>query len=127
MSTLTLDDVQGVILRGFRSFRSISHLIFNIADAAGARRLCALLVPGSGAAMTVTQASPWSDKPEYCLNVGVTKRGLTKLIGATNYAALLQDSATLMTAYDRGADNPVTAGVVGDTGESAPANWWQRD
>jgi Dyp-type peroxidase family len=124
---LPLDDVQGVILRGFRSFRSISHLVFTIADAAGARKLCALLVPGSGAAMTVTQASPWSDKPAYCLNMGVTHRGLTKLIGASNYASLLQANPTILSAYDRGADSSVTAGIVGDTGDSAPSTWWQRD
>ncbi|MEA2465319.1 MAG: hypothetical protein QOJ98_3066 [Acidobacteriota bacterium] len=126
-SSLPLDDVQGVILRGFRSYRSISHLVFNIADAEGARKLCALLVPGSGAPMTVTQASPWRDKPAYCLNMGVTKRGLTKLIGAANYTVLLNDSATIMSAYDRGADSAVTAGIVGDTGDSAPSQWWQRD
>ncbi|HEY0140912.1 MAG TPA: hypothetical protein VGF48_08450 [Thermoanaerobaculia bacterium] len=126
-SSLPLDDVQGVILRGFRSFRYIQHLVFNIADVEGARRLCALLVPGSGAPMTVTPATPWGEKPGYCLNLGVTQRGLTKLIGTTNYAAILNDSTTIMSAYDRGADAALTAGIVGDTGDSAPANWWQQD
>lgn len=125
-SSLPLEDIQGVILRGFRSFRSIRHMVFNISDVEGARRLCALLVPGSGAPMTVTQASPWSEKPEYCLNVGVTQRGLPKLIGA-HYQTLLKNSGQLMTPYDRGADSSQTAGIVGDTDQSGPSYWWQRD
>jgi len=123
-STLPLHDVQGVILRGFRSFNHVRHMIFNIAgDGSGAQKLCKLLVPGSGAAMTVTAAAPWSVKPDYCLNVGMTKSGLTKLIGA-NYATLVNDCSTLMTPYDR--DPNQTAAINGDTGPSAPPNWWQN-
>ncbi len=125
---MNLDDIQGVILRGFRSFRWIRHLLFQITDVDGARKLCGLLIPGSKAPMTVTLAAPFPGgvKPPYCLNVGVSNSGLRKLVGDDFYAGLVNNSSPLFGTFDTGADNPATAQTVGDTGDSQPANWWKN-
>src|SRR3954468_13002802 len=86
-STLALDDIQGLVLRGY-SYFNIRYFIFKIQDVAGARAFCAALRPGSGAPMTLTTAQPWDEDPPYCLNLGVTNTGLAQLIGGNNYLAV---------------------------------------
>jgi deferrochelatase/peroxidase EfeB len=126
-ANLNLNDIQGVILRGFRSYKYIRHLLFTITDVDGARKLCNLLVPGSKAPMTVTLAAPWGKerKPPYCLNIGVSNHGLRKLAGDDFYDQLVNNSNPLFGSFDTGADNQTTAATVNDVGASAPANWWK--
>jgi len=121
---LNLADIQGIILRGY-NYPQVRFFLFRIDDSAGARELCRQLLPGSGAPLTLTTAQPWQEKPLCCLTLGVTSRGLKKLIGEKGYRAF--DDATagdFFTPFDAGAEK--RAGLVGDTGASAPINWWKN-
>jgi Dyp-type peroxidase family len=127
---MNVDDIQGVILRGFRSYGTIRHFLFNITDVAAAQEFCGLLAPGSGAPVTVTPGTLWpaGEKPPYCLNVGISNTGLSKLIGGTNYEAVSDASYGLFTTFGAGAADPGIAKNVGDTAgtPSAPENWWKN-
>jgi hypothetical protein len=129
-SPLALEDIQGLVLRGY-SYFNIRYFIFKIRDVpggvAGARALCQALCPGSGAPLTITTAKPWSEPPPYCLNVGITNTGLTKLIGADNYTDVMNASLSLFAPFDLGAANSTTAFNVGDTDTSDPQYWWPKE
>jgi Dyp-type peroxidase family len=62
----------------------------------------------------ITTAARWTVKPSSFLNVGITAAGLD---------ALGQSTAGFPPAFVRGATSPQTASLVGDVGDSAPANW----
>jgi deferrochelatase/peroxidase EfeB len=124
---LQLDDIQGVILRGY-NFEYIRYLIFTIdADNIdGARELIGKLTPGGAGPLRITTAEPWpnGEKPPYCLNIGVTSFGLNMLITPGNYNFVKSRSFPLFSQYDGGAAK--NAGSVGDTDDSAPEKWWKR-
>jgi deferrochelatase/peroxidase EfeB len=125
-SPLILDDIQGLVLRGYNQQRYIRHFVFTIssdpAAAAGVQEFCGKLAPGSGAALTVTTAEDWGNTPPlYCLNIGFTNLGLQKVLGA-NYDAVAYGQL-FTPAFKPGA--VARAPYVGDTDTSAPANWWQ--
>ena len=127
---LRLGDIQGLILRGY-TFPYVRHFIFSIRDvpgaSAGACKLCGDLRPGSGGPLTITTATEWpvNGRPRYCLNLGVTNTGLKKLIGDANYQTVNQGTSDdLFVPFDAGA--AARAAQVGDTGPSAPQNWWQN-
>jgi len=109
-------DVQGTILRGYRVDLA-RHFILAITDAPAASALIGQLVDGAGGLPRITTAERWTVKPECFLNVGFTAAGLATL-GVT-----AQQLATFDTAFQRGATSSDTATLVGDVGESAPANW----
>jgi deferrochelatase/peroxidase EfeB len=109
-------DVQGTILRGYRVDLA-RHFILEIIDAAGAKELIGSMVGGSPGIPQITTAARSSSKPEFFVNIGFTCTGLAKL-GLT--AAQL---ASFDLGFQRGAASPVTAGIVGDLGESAPDRW----
>ncbi|HEY0782805.1 MAG TPA: hypothetical protein VGE98_10140, partial [Thermoanaerobaculia bacterium] len=119
-----------MILRGY-TFPYIRHFIFMIRDvaggSAGGRTLCGLLRPGGGGPLTITTATEWpaNGRPRYCLNLGVTKTGLAKLIGKANYQTVNDDTTgDLFGPFDAGAAQ--RAEEVGDTGPSAPDYWWRN-
>ncbi len=122
---IEMDDVQGLILRGY-NYPNIRYIIMNIRDVAGAQKFCADLAPDSGAAgLFVTTAEPWDDKPPYCLNIGFTYAGLAKLITTANCNVVsLWSSAEVFGSYTTGSIGD--AMQIGDTGASAPANWWKN-
>nr|WP_067060943.1 hypothetical protein [Mucilaginibacter sp. L294] len=124
---LKLDDIQGVILRGY-NFEYIRYLVFTIDEnnIDGAREFLGKLLPGSGSPLSITTAEPWPDgqKPPYCLNMGVTSAGLKLLITQTNYNTVKSGSLALFLSYNVGATG--AAGKVGDIDDSAPKNWWKR-
>ncbi len=109
-------DVQGTILRGYRVDLA-RHFILEIIDAAGAKALIGSMVNGSPGIPQISTTARGASKPESFVNIGFTCPGLAKL-GLT--AAQL---ATFDLGFQRGATSPVTAGLVGDVGESAPAQW----
>jgi deferrochelatase/peroxidase EfeB len=139
------DAIQGMIVNGYRGYDFIRFLIFTIpaANVAAVRVLCGALIPGTaGSPMTVTAATRWSansERPPYRLNFAVTKTGLQKLISVANFTAVYNKSYQVMSPFSRassgggplgttnpyGAADPGTALTVGDTGPSAPPNWWQ--
>ncbi|HLM01643.1 MAG TPA: hypothetical protein VK400_11360 [Pyrinomonadaceae bacterium] len=139
------DDIQGLLVNGYRGYNFIRFLILTIPqeNIQAVRNFCAALVPGtSGSALTVTPATRWLseiERPPYRLNLGLTKSGLVKLITAENYKTLYRKSYQVLGrfgrvstsadpssyAYPYGAAYPDTAQSVGDTGPSAPSEWWQ--
>ena len=122
-----MEDIQGLILRGY-NFRYIRYIIFSIADAQGARDFCGDLLPGSGKPLCITNAEPWPGgvKPEYCLNIGITYNGMRQLLGQTNCNTVAGASPALFPIFQRGATDAYNVAAIGDTDDSAPANWWER-
>ncbi len=102
---LPLADIQGLILRGY-NFPQVRHFFINLPDAKAGRALLTSLAP------LVTTAAPWPDKPDTCLNLGITAAGLAVFGIATS--AFPQE-------FSQGA--VARAVVVGDTEGSAPATW----
>ncbi|WP_300565439.1 hypothetical protein [Flavobacterium sp.] len=125
-SYMEMNDVQGLVLRGY-NFPSIRYIILSINDIPGAQQFCADLTSGTGkGGLQITTAEPWENmiKPEYCLNIGFTNSGMEKLIGANNCNVVSYWSGALYDSFDSGAVADATA--MGDTGESAPTNWWHN-
>ncbi|MFZ0296561.1 MAG: hypothetical protein WAL52_23315 [Candidatus Sulfotelmatobacter sp.] len=133
-SALDLGDIQGFILRGYR-MPMVRHLLLTVEVPAEARRLLGRLVSGEESdAPQITTAEDWhvgfapgpADnphdiprcKPDYCLNLGITWPGLIALEVKDRVPAL---SFKSFGAYLAGAAE--RAGLVGDTGASAPQNW----
>jgi len=122
-----MNDVQGLILRGY-NFPNIRYIIFSIKDIPGAKKFCADLASGTGSGgLSITSAEPWEnmEKPEYCLNIGFTYSGLETLLGSDNCNVVsYYSSDEVFSSFTAGAVNDAVA--IGDTGESAPANWWKN-
>jgi deferrochelatase/peroxidase EfeB len=120
MSSLQLDDIQGIILRGYGSFTRVRHFIVAVADPSRARALIGSLAAPIPAAvnpekLAITTAAPWHVKPDYTLNLGFTYEGLAAL-GVSS--GLLAGFAP---EFASGAIGNATA--IYDVDESAPANW----
>ncbi|WP_316636105.1 hypothetical protein [uncultured Flavobacterium sp.] len=124
---IEMNDIQGLILRGY-NFPHIRYIIFSIKDIVGAQKFCSDLASGTASGgLSITSAEPWENmqKPDYCLNIGFTYSGLEKLIGTCNSCKVYEDSSDeVFRAFKKGAIKD--AGLIGDTGESAPANWWKN-
>jgi len=122
MAVLDLDDIQGVILRGYRPMQRVRHLLLQIDRRAAfqaALRDLSTEDPASGPYVTV--AADWTDKPpvgvqpEDCVNIAMTYSGLRAL-------GLPDDS--LASFPDEFREGAVTrAGVVGDTNANDPQHW----
>jgi hypothetical protein len=75
---LDLSDVQGLVVRGY-TMPTARHLLLRVDSAPAARALLGSLVDGTPGRPQVTTATPWTEKPESCLNVAVTAAGLQAL------------------------------------------------
>jgi deferrochelatase/peroxidase EfeB len=126
---LDLADIQGNLLRGYRSANA-RHFALKVGDAKGAAAFIADLVSGDEQrSPQITTAEHWGDtkddKPHYTLNLGLTWAGLQAL-GVP--AGVLNDFPT---AFQQGPavraqapDPDFRDGVgLGDVGKSAPSNW----
>jgi len=125
---LQMDDIQGLILRGY-NYDFIKYIILTIPNAdaiAGAQKFCADLLPGSHTGgLKITDATPWvNGKPPYCLNIGFTISGLNLLIGADNCTSLNTNSSQVFNSFSGGAVNDWQ--YIGDSGTSEPQYWWKR-
>jgi deferrochelatase/peroxidase EfeB len=124
---LDLADIQGNLLRGYRSANA-RHFALSIGNAQGGAAFIASLVSGNESkSPQVTTAEEWEPdtKPPYTLNVGITYDGLQKLgvpAGAlAAFPAAFREGAA-QRALD--ADPDYADGVgLGDIGESGPADW----
>jgi deferrochelatase/peroxidase EfeB len=105
-----LGDVQGFILRGYR-FDVSRHVVVHCGGTpAQAQAFVATLWP------EIAVAKPWAVKPPSTLNVGITYDGLLALgVPAGAFDFPYSDS------FKSGAVQQAPA--IGDTGDSAPANW----
>jgi deferrochelatase/peroxidase EfeB len=128
VSALQLDDIQGIILRGYGSFACVRHFIVAVADAGRARALIGGLTgpnlggPGPAAVnpdkLAITTAAPWQVKPDYTLNLAFTYEGLSSLgVSSTLLAGFAPEFAA-------GAIR--NANAIFDVDASAPANWEGR-
>jgi hypothetical protein len=116
MSTTGLDlaDIQGFILRGY-TMPHLRCLALRVRDAGAARRFLEALVEGGDAGPRVTSAAPWTVKPDYCLNLGITADGL-RALGLPEGSLASFPEEFLQGALGRAAH-------LGDTGPSAPEHW----
>ena len=122
---LDLADIQGNLLRGYRSANA-RHFALAVTEPNGGAEFIAGLVSGDEQrSPQITTAEEWEDKPHYTLNLGVTWTGLQAL-GVP--AAVLADFPTAFQqgpAFRAQAPDPdYRDGVgLGDVGESAPSHW----
>ena len=132
--TLDLADIQGFIVRGYR-MPMVRHFLLSVTDPAAARKMLGRLVSGDEKeSPQITTAEDWHVgfepgpgddtkqaprcKPDYCLNVAVTWRGLIALEIPQRVPDL---SFKSFAAFTEGAG--ARAKLVGDVGQSAPENW----
>jgi len=120
VSALQLDDIQGIILRGYGSFARVRHFVVAVADAGRARALIGTLIRPIPAAtnpdkLAITTAATWHVKPDYTLNLAFTYEGLASLgVSSTLLAGFAPQFAS-------GAIG--NASAIFDVDASAPANW----
>ncbi len=124
---LNVDDIQGVVLRGYSHHPYIRFFVLRIRDEDGARQFCRLLAGEGSPPLRATSAQNWKQPPPYCLNIGLTASGLKKLVGDTAYESIHQNTASMLfELFDVGAADLTTAARIGDRGESDPRNWWKN-
>jgi deferrochelatase/peroxidase EfeB len=120
---LDLSDIQANVLRGYGAAFA-RHFALALPTAAAGAALLGALINGDGECPQVSDAKVWSDKPSYCLNVGITADGLGALgvpaatVGAFP-AAFRSGSAARSSLPTTGPDDV----GLGDVGDSAPAAW----
>jgi deferrochelatase/peroxidase EfeB len=122
---LDLADIQGNLLRGYRSANA-RHFALEVGPPAGGAAFLAGLISGDERrSPQITTAEHWEDKPHYTLNVGLTWAGLEALgvpqpVLADFPTAFQQGPA--VRAEQEDPDYPDGVGL-GDIGDSAPSNW----
>ncbi len=106
--TLDVDNIQGVVLRGYRM--AVGSYVFLTVEEAAAGRRWVDRITGD-----VTTAAPWDSKPNSAVNIAFTARGL-RALG-------LRDSilGTFSPAFLAGM--AARAELLGDWGTSAPKHW----
>jgi deferrochelatase/peroxidase EfeB len=131
---LDLEDIQGIILRGYR-MPTVRHFLLKVDVAAAARKLLGRFVSGDEAdTPQITTAQDWHVgfepgpgddpavpprcRPDYCLNLGITWPGLLALEVGSRVPNL---SFKSFNAFLAGA--AARAALVGDTGVNGPQNW----
>ena len=115
MVAVDLSDVQGLILRGYK-MPVARHLGLHVRESSAARTfLAALVSDGDRSVPSITNAEQWTLKPDCCVNLGITFRGLAALGLPSEHLA------SFPTEFAEGA--AARAARVGDTGTSAPTHW----
>jgi deferrochelatase/peroxidase EfeB len=111
---LDLGDVQGLVVRGY-TMPFARHLLLRVDDAADGRVGLGSLVDGNARIPQVTTGTPWTVKPDCCLNLSITFAGLRAL-------GIPEESlGSFPGEFAAGAAS--RADRVGDVGPSAPARW----
>ncbi|MGH9277804.1 MAG: Dyp-type peroxidase [Acidimicrobiales bacterium] len=113
---LTLADVQGTVLRGYR-VNCARHFVLRVTEPAAARAFLGSLVDGSSGMPQITTAEEWCDKPPSFLNVGITHPGLEALGVERGHLQSFPAS------FQRGATHTKTKTRLGDVGDSDSSNW----
>jgi Dyp-type peroxidase family len=109
MDRLEPDDIQGLVLRGYRDLQGASFLLLSLGDPAAARRWVGGLLD---------RVTPGVENPrEAALNLAFAARGLRGL--GLPEAALDLFSPEFLT----GMTTPHRSRILGDEGPSAPESW----
>src|SRR5436190_10301604 len=121
---LDLTDIQGNLLRGYRSANA-RHFALGIGDAKAAKSFIAGLLSGDEQrSPQITNAEEWDDKPHYTLNLGVTFAGLQALGVAPEVLGAFPVAFQQGPAVRASADPDYPDGVgLGGVDDSAPSNW----
>lgn len=114
-STLELDAIQGVVLRGYR-MSVMQYVFLRFGDTEQQRAAARTWI--AEIAGHVTTAAPWESKPDSAVNIAFTAAGL-RTLGVPD--DLL---ATFSTPFQQGM--AARADLLGDTGTSAPQFWSGR-
>ncbi|MEO7691485.1 MAG: hypothetical protein ABIS51_19535 [Sphingomonas sp.] len=116
---------QGFVMRGY-NFAFTRYFALSVTDAAKARAFIESLVSGKQAWPSVTIASQWAPpKPNRCLNIGFTCPGLVAL--GVPQAAVDQSFGPTSDHNSFYVGAAAQAKIVGDVGQSDPANWRLND
>lgn len=104
-----LDEIQGIVLRGYGGLEESRFVLLQIGDPAGARRWLGSLAD---------EVAPASRTPERsCVNVGFTREGLERLeLDALAVAGFPRD-------FYEGIVSEHRSRMLGDHGDSAPERW----
>lgn len=118
MVDVDLADVQGNILHSYGSrYGFVRHLVLRVTDPERARAALGEMVTGDRSTPEVTTAESFPRRQEFgwCLNVGITERGLAALgVPASSQATFPPEFRAGMIARAR---------WLGDVGPSAPEHW----
>ena len=106
--TLDFADIQGLIVRPY-AMGFFRLLLLRWMDAKSGRALLGRLAP------EITSAQPWTTKPAFCVNVGLSFAGLAALGMAKRSLSSFPD------AFRAGVTG--RADRIGDTGANAPEHW----
>jgi Dyp-type peroxidase family len=109
MEQIDLDDIQGIIARGYGNLTSACYVLLEIRDPASAKRWLGTLTG------KITRGD---EKPEdSALNVAFTSAGLRKLALPPEVLAMFSNE------FNGGMTTPHRQRILGDSGESAPERW----
>jgi Dyp-type peroxidase family len=118
MANLETQDIQGIIITGYGHLSHSSYLFLHADDPARAKAWLAKIAP------EITTGVEWPkgpdgkiQKPKFALNVAFTYKGLAAM-------GLMPESlATFSPEFIAGIAEEARSRRLGDTGDSAPANW----
>src|SRR5437588_1361849 len=113
MAGLDLDDIQGLIARGYGNLRAARYALLHVRDGAAAR---------AWLDRTIDSITPASRRPtDGALHIAFTPSGLAAL--GLDQQAL----AGFSNEFARGMTTPHRRRILGDVEESAPERWdWTR-
>jgi deferrochelatase/peroxidase EfeB len=107
--TLELDDIQGIVIRGYGNLRAACYVLFRVDEPAAARNWLQTLAT----AVTTGETRPQATST----NVAFTPSGL----GALGLAPEIL--STFSHEFVEGMATPYRSRILGDLGASAPARW----
>ncbi|MQA30191.1 MAG: peroxidase [Luteitalea sp.] len=117
MAEVPLHDVQGFVMRTY-AMPALRVFVLEVMSPEPAARFLSSIVSGDPSTPQLTSATPWSVKPDYCVNIGFTHAGLTAMrLPASSLDSFPEE-------FVQGAVR--RAEIVGDTNGSAPAHWKGR-
>src|SRR5688500_4860882 len=107
--TLDREDIQGLVLRGYRMSQA-AYLFYRFRSAPAARAWLAGLID------PVTTAAEWDGRPAWCANVGLTYPALEVL-------GMPEESLSSFPADFREGMAARARDHLGDVGEDLPGSW----
>ena len=78
MPEIELSDIQGFVMRT-SAMPALRVLVLEVVDAPLAARFLRALASGDPSTPQLTTAAPWASKPEACVNIAFTHRGLAAM------------------------------------------------